>query len=75
MQRYKNRSSDSGVVAYETGEQSIVIEFRGGDRYLYTAASTGAANIVIMQGLARAGVGLCTFISKVIRKRYARKLA
>lgn len=74
MQRYKNRSGDSGVVAYDIGEQSIVIEFRGGDRYLYTAASAGPANIVIMQRLATEGRGLCAFISKVVRKRYARKL-
>ena len=74
MQRYKNRSGDSGVVAYDIGDKSITVEFRGGDRYLYTAESSGAANIAIMQRLASAGLGLCTFISKVIRSRYACKL-
>lgn len=74
MRRYKNISGDSGVVAYDIGDHSITIEFRGGDRYLYTAASAGIANIVIMQRLACAGEGLCTFISEVVRDRYAHKL-
>lgn len=74
MQSYKNRSGDSGVVAYDIGGESITVEFRGGDRYLYTAESAGPANIVVMQRLASEGQGLCTFISKVIRNRYACKL-
>jgi hypothetical protein len=74
MQRYKNQSGESGVVAYDIGERSITIQFRGGDRYLYTIESAGAANIAEMQRLAKAGCGLSTFISQVIRQRYARKL-
>jgi hypothetical protein len=74
MQRYKNRSGDSGVVAYDIDAGSITILFRGGDRYLYTIESAGAANIAEMQRLANAGRGLCSFISRVIRDRYARKL-
>lgn len=74
MQRYKNLSGESGVVAYEIGATSITIKFRGGDRYLYTQDSAGAADLAEMQRLACAGQGLCTFISQVIRNRYARKL-
>jgi hypothetical protein len=74
MQRYKNQSGDSGVVAYDIDAGSITIEFRGGDRYLYTIASAGAANIAHMQRLARSGRGLCSFISQVIRNHYERKL-
>lgn len=74
MRRYRNLSGDSGVAAFEIGDRSITVEFRGGDRYLYTAASAGAANIAVMQRLACAGEGLCTFISTVIRDRYAQKL-
>jgi hypothetical protein len=74
MQRYKNQSGESGVVAYDIGDRSITIQFSGGDRYLYTVESAGAANIAEMQRLARAGRGLATFISQVIRQRYAHKL-
>jgi hypothetical protein len=74
MQRYKNISGDSGVVAYDIGDGSITVKFSGGDRYLYTDDSAGAANIAEMQRLAKLGRGLCSFISRVIRNRYARKL-
>ena len=74
MQRYKNRSGESGVVAYDIGQDSITIQFSGGERYLYTERSTGAENIARMQELAREGRGLSTFVSQHIRSRYARKL-
>ena len=32
MQRYKNLSGESGVLAYEIGARSITIRFTGGDR-------------------------------------------
>ena len=73
MQRYKNRSGASGVVAYVIGTGSITVQFSGGERYLYTEQSAGAANIARMQRLALAGSGLCTFISQVVRDGYAQK--
>jgi hypothetical protein len=74
MQRYKNLSGESGVLAYEIGDRSITIRFSDGDRYLYTDQSAGAENIAEMQRLATLGSGLSTFISQVIRERYARRL-
>jgi hypothetical protein len=74
MQRYKNLNGESGVVAYDIGTRSITVQFTGGDRYLYTFDSAGAANIAEMQRLAKTGRGLCSFISRVIGKRYERKL-
>ncbi|HBZ05961.1 hypothetical protein [Massilia sp.] len=74
MQRYKNRNGESGVVAYDIAERSITVEFRDGDRYLYTDQSAGAENITEMQRLATLGSGLSTYISQVVRERYARKL-
>ncbi len=74
MQRYKNRSGESGVVAYDIGKRSITVEFTGGVRYLYTDQSAGADNITEMQRLATQGSGLSTYISQVVRERYARKL-
>ncbi|WP_312516804.1 hypothetical protein [Massilia sp.] len=78
MQRYSNRSGESGIVAYEIGkdpkEPAIIVEFLGGDRYLYTGHSAGVENIARMQELAHEGQGLSTFISRHVRERYARKL-
>ena len=74
MHRYRNTSGESGVVAYDIDQDSITIQFNGGDRYLYTERSAGAENIARMQELAREGRGLSTFVSQHIRSRYARKL-
>lgn len=74
MQRYKNRSGESGVVAYDIDAGQIVVEFRNGERYLYTEDSAGPANIATMQELAQAGHGLSSFISQHVHDRYARKL-
>ena len=74
MRRYANRSGKSGVAAYELGDDSIVIEFTGGARYLYTEDSAGAGHIARMRALAAAGRGLATYISRHVRERYARKL-
>ena len=74
MQRYGNHSRESGVVAYDIDAGQIIVQFRNGERYLYTEDSAGAANIATMQELARAGRGLSTFISQHVHDRYARKI-
>ena len=74
MQRYGNHSRDSGVVAYDIDAGQIIVQFRNGDRYLYTEDSAGAANIARMQALAKAGRGLSSFISQHVHDRYARKI-
>jgi len=74
MQRYKNRSGDSGVVAYDIDAGQIIVQFRNGERYLYTEDSAGAANIARMQALAQSGHGLSSFISQHVHDRYARKI-
>jgi hypothetical protein len=74
MQRYKNRSGESGVVAYDIDAGQITVEFRNGERYLYTEDSAGAANVARMQELAQAGHGLSSFISQHVHDRYARKI-
>lgn len=74
MQRYGNHSGESGVVAYDIDAGQIVVQFRNGERYLYTEDSAGAANIARMQELARAGRGLSSYISQHVHDRYARKI-
>jgi hypothetical protein len=74
MKRYKNLSGDSGVVAYETGSDSIKVEFADDGLYLYTYERIGAANIEQMKVLAASGKGLATFINRHVREKYAAKL-
>ena len=74
MERYKNRSNESGVVAYKIGRGSITVEFLGGETYLYTDKSAGADNITQMKQLAQDGAGLSTFISQHVHNAFAQKL-
>lgn len=74
MERYKNIGGDSGVAAYEIGQGSITAQFKDGAVYLYNNQSAGNANLAEMQRLASAGMGLNSFISRVVRKGYAQKL-
>lgn len=75
MERYKNISGNSNVVAYETGDSQIEVEFQTGPTrfYTYTYFSAGHQNIERMKLLARQGLGLNTFINQQVRKRYASK--
>lgn len=73
MERYKNSGGNSGIAAYESGDDFIRVEFRDGSVYLYTYVSTGAGDIEKMKELALAGSGLNSFISRHVKKRFARK--
>lgn len=65
MQPYKHsENKESGVVAFKIQENSILVQFRKGDTYLYTYSSAGSAAIEQMKTLAEAGKGLSTYISK-----------
>jgi hypothetical protein len=74
MERYKNLGGASGVSAYEVGDDSIKVQFNDGSLYLYNYQSTGSNDIEQMKRLAIAGRGLNSFISRVVKKRYASKL-
>ncbi|QJD60959.1 hypothetical protein HG264_16785 [Pseudomonas sp. gcc21] len=73
MDRYKNLSEDSGVIAYELSPGAIVVQFNNGWKYEYTDESAGASAIATMHRLARAGKGLSGFISVNVRDAYVRK--
>lgn len=74
METYKNLNGDSGVRAYEIGNDSITVEFKDGSAYLYNYTSAGSSNIEQMKTLAIAGSGLNSYINKNVRKLYATKL-
>jgi hypothetical protein len=74
MEVYKNRGGDSGVVGYEISPGAITVQFADGAAYLYTTQSAGATNPAQMQRLANAGSGLNSFIKRVVKKGYAKRL-
>ena len=73
MTRYKNLGGNSGVVAYEYGDDYIRVEFKDGAMYLYTYESADPDNIEEMKQLAENGQGLNSFINRIVRKKYAKK--
>ncbi len=78
MQSYLNRSGQSNVSRYEIGDNYILVEFKtrakdGCNTYKYTYFSTGQENIEHMKRLAIAGIGLNSFISTNVKKRYESK--
>ena len=74
MQPYKNLSGISGVVAFESGDRHIDIEFEGKQRYRYDYTTPGQKEVEIMKSLAQRGKGLATFINQNVRERFAAKL-
>lgn len=74
MTPYKNLSGNSGIQAYELGEDSIIVQFDDGSQYLYTCNSAGSSNIEEMKNLAESGSGLNSFINKSVKYKYESKL-
>ena len=73
MERYANRSGNSGVEAYEAGPGFIRIKYvRDPEPYLYTDESAGPEQIRKMQELARAGKGLATYVSRYVKTNYVK---
>jgi hypothetical protein len=75
MERYRNLSGDSGVDAYELGDDFIKVRFKPGVVYWYTSASIGARHLAVLKRLAQRGQGLGTYISQHpdVKGGYARK--
>lgn len=73
MERYKGSDGDSGIIAYEYGNDYIRVQFSTGTIYRYTYKSAGSHNIECMKVLARNGGGLNTYINTNVRKMYERK--
>ncbi|ROU00825.1 hypothetical protein EB809_06075 [Marinobacter sp. R17] len=74
MEHYKNLGGDSNVVAYEIEAGEITVQFGDGSIYLYTNQSAGAASIKEMHRLAKVGQGLNSYIGRVVKKGYAKKI-
>lgn len=71
MEKYKNRSGDSGVYAYTIGADYIIVQFRtSATPYTYSYARAGARHVEAMKKLARAGKGLSSYITRHVRDAY-----
>jgi len=75
MTPYLNLNGNSNILAYEITEDSILVIFKSGRwrNYLYSATRLGKAVVEKMQIYAIQGHGLNSFISSVVKDRYARK--
>lgn len=73
MERYSDIDRDSGVVAYEIGDDFIRVRFSTGAIYLYTYISAGPHHIEQMKILATRGDGLNAYINDNTSKLYEYK--
>lgn len=74
MEEYKNRGGDSGVISFEISDDSITVQFRDKSLYLYNYIRPGKNDVDHMKALARAGKGLNSYISRIVRKNFYQKL-
>ncbi|MFD3227045.1 hypothetical protein [Rahnella aceris] len=73
MDQYANLGGDSGVVSYLITGDSILVEFKGGWKYLYNSVKPGTGTVEQMKELARQGRGLNSFISRMVKGNFASK--
>jgi hypothetical protein len=72
-ERYQNLNGDSGVTHYAIGSDFIAVQFRDSTVYLYYWVRPGRSHVEQMMAHAIAGRGLGTYISRHVRKAFARK--
>ena len=73
MTRYQNRSGDSGVTAFDIGDDYIKLRFRSQRKvYVYTRSSVGAKHLKEMKRLATLGKGLSSYVNRHVHGRYDR---
>lgn len=71
MEKYLNRGSNSGVVAYEVGSDNIKVKFNGTVKiYKYSYLKAGRTHVENMKMLASNGVGLNTYIKKNVNNLF-----
>lgn len=71
MEKYSN--SKSSIIGYKISPDSILIEFKGGKKYLYNYTTTGKENVEEMKKLAKKGSGLSSFIHNNVKNLFIKK--
>ena len=64
MKAYRDINGDSGISAYDYGDDWINVRFKDGMTYEYRASKIGQAHITEMKALADAGDGLNSYIMR-----------
>ena len=75
MEKYRDIGGNSGISAYEVGDDFIIVRFKKGGIYLYNYSITGSDHVNKMIELARIGDGLNGYINLNTKYAYARKTA
>ncbi len=75
MEKYCDIDGNSGISAYEVGDDFIIVRFKKGGMYLYYYSTTGSNHVNKMIELARMGNGLNGYINLNAKYSYARKIA
>lgn len=74
MNTYRNYGGDSGIKSYEINANSIRIMFSDLSIYEYTLSSVGVNNLSKMKLLASQGTGLNSFINRIDKYKYFRRV-
>ena len=75
MKKYCDIDGNSGISAYEVGDDFVIVCFAKGGMYLYNYSITGSNHVNKMIELARIGNGLNRYINLNIEHASARKIA
>lgn len=62
----------SGVAAFATGDDFILVQFKDGRLYLYDDKKPGKHHVEQMKRLALKGKGLTTYINQNVRENYSK---
>jgi hypothetical protein len=74
MKKYKGKSGNNGVTAYEILEKEIILEFKYQDLYLYDYTKPGKKHVEQMKILAEDGKGLTKYVNQNVRDNYKEKI-
>ena len=73
MTPYSNKGGNSGIAAYELGDDYIRVMFKSRSVYLYDHIRPGSNAVSKMQALAVSGQGLNSYINKCVRENFRSK--
>lgn len=73
MTRYKNLNGNSSIAGYEIASNYIDILFNDRSLYRYDYGVTGQSHVETMKSLAERGWGLCSYIQRFVKRKYAGK--
>jgi len=76
MKPYRDTDGDSGILAYDYGDDWIRVQFKHGGTYEYRAAGVGTSHLSTMKRLADSGDGLNAYINTnpEVKKGYSSKM-